>query len=301
MKINTKSNLIIFVCTILMLSSCIRHKDQFVRQDAEKKQKIERIITTAPSNTEIVVALGLGRKIIATDRYSSNIVGVNTNITLIDFFNPDVETVLSLEPDIIIANIINQQHSGSDSFKILEKLGIKIIFLPVSTSIESIINDVIFIADLLDADERGEEIAADMRREISFFRETSAMINDKYSVYFEIEPVPHAVSFGQDVFLDEMLTLIGAKNIFSDQTGFFVVNLEEVITRNPDVILTNVSEADSVAELSRRTGFTNINACKNKRIYFIDSNESARPSPNIIKALHKMAVSVYPEYYQRTD
>ena len=300
--------LIICFCLLYtaIFSSCTKNNTS--KNDIQKTEtqpasgKIyERIISTAPSNTEIIAALGLAEKLIAVDRYSHDVPNLPSNIVYIDFINPDAETLITLAPDLIVANAINQQRSGSEPLKAIEKLGIQVIYIPVSTSLEGVIGDVRFIADLLSVSERGAEIGEEMRREIAAVRAIAAGIQQKRSVYFEVEPAPHAVSFGSGLFMDEMINLAGGNNIFAGQNGFFVVNAEEVIEANPDVILTNVSElADPAAELYTRAGFENINAHKNKRIYFINTNNSVRASPNIVKGLKEIARAVYPEYYSGT-
>ncbi|MDR2491510.1 MAG: ABC transporter substrate-binding protein, partial [Spirochaetaceae bacterium] len=278
-----------------IFTSCVKtntSKNDVLKSDTQKSsgKVYERIISTAPSNTEIITALGLAKKLIAVDRYSHDIPGLPPDITYIDFLNPDAETLIVLAPDLIVANAINKQGSGSESLAAIEKLGIQVVYIPVSDSLEGVIADVLLIADLLNAGERGAAVGGEMRRVIEKVRTAAAGIPHKRTVYFEVEPAPHAVSFGSGLFLDEMIQIAGGINIFSGQTGFFVVNAEEVIKANPDVILTNAAElADPAAELYSRAGFENINAHKNKRIYFINTNNSVRASPNIVKGLQEIA------------
>jgi iron complex transport system substrate-binding protein len=96
-----------------------------------------------------------------------------------------------------------------------------------------------------------------------------------------------------------MIELIGAKNIFASEQGWFTPSAEVIINRNPDVILTMAYPgSDSAAEMRTRQGFETINAVKQNRIYSIDSNPASRPSQNVITALKQMALAVYPEIYE---
>jgi iron complex transport system substrate-binding protein len=284
-----------------MIAACGKGEARRGAQAAgEEEPKYERVISTAPSNTEIIAALGLAKKLVAVDRYSADVAGIRPNVTVIDFLNPDIETMLALEPDIIISNSINHQHSGSEPLIAAANFGIQVVYIPVSNSLESIISDVLYIADLLGVSERGKTIAVSMRRDIEIIKKTGDTITEKRTVYFEVEPAPHAVSFGGGVFLDEMIHVVGAKNIFAKQEGFFVVNSEEVIALNPDVILTNAAGGgeDPIKELYSRPGFSSIKAIQQKRVHFINTNASGRASPNIVKALKLIALAVYPEYYE---
>ncbi|MDR0551248.1 MAG: ABC transporter substrate-binding protein [Spirochaetaceae bacterium] len=266
----------------------------------ERTKKAVRIISTAPSNTDIIAALGQAHRLAAIDNFSDSVSNLPPEIIRIDFLNPNAETLIALKPDLIIAHSMNEMKNGSEPLAIMKKLGVDIVYIKTSNSLDGIMEDIGVIANLLDVPERGDALVSGMRTEIESVRKIGSGIDGakRRSVYFEVEPAPHAVSFGSGVFLDEMITICGADNIFAGTHGFFTANGEAVIDRNPDVILTNASEIpDPVGELYLRAGFENIKAHKNKRIYYIDTDASARPTHNVIKALHQIAFSIYPEYY----
>ncbi|MDR2602136.1 MAG: ABC transporter substrate-binding protein [Spirochaetaceae bacterium] len=288
--------------TVFFAVGCQKNETRFVGNGANESfkipEKIERIISITPSNTEIISALGMTERIIAVDQFSADVEGLSKDVVIVDFLNPDAETIIGLQPDVVIANSINKMNSTSGPLKSVEDAGVSVIYIRVSSSLEGVMEDVLFIADVLNVKEKGEDIVLNMKKDIDKIKSIGETITERKTVYFEVEPAPHSVSFGSDMFLHELITITGAKNIFEDQKGFFVVNAEEIIARNPDVILSNSAEiADPVAEIYTREGFENINAVKNKNIYFIDTNESARPSHNVIKGLKKIAYRVYPAYY----
>jgi iron complex transport system substrate-binding protein len=258
---------------------------------------IERIISSAPSNTEIIIALGLGEKLVAIDTYSPDVEGVSRNLPAIDFMYPDAEAIVALKPDLIIANEHNRV-AGEDPFRLLKDMGIAVVYLPTSGGIEGIYRDITFIAELLGVPERGNTIKNAMKSDIEAVAAVGRTIQKKKTVFFEISPFPVIVSFGKDTFLDEMINIIGAENIFADQSGWIAPGGEAIIERNPDVILSNAAgQADLAAEMASRPGFNRIRAVQNGAVYRIDPNSSSRPAPGIVKALHEMARAVYPEYY----
>jgi len=261
---------------------------------------ISRIISTAPATTEIIAALGLGNEIIASDKYSKDVPGINPNLPELDFLNPDTETILKLAPDIIVANSINKLGAGGNPFAIIEENGIPVVYVPMSNSIDGIYKDIQFIADMLHKSAEGKAIVDNMKKQIDAIGAVGATIKDKKKVYFEIAPPPQIAALGGNTYLNEMIELIGAENIFGKEKGILFPNDESIIMRNPDVILTNIYYliADPVAELKARPGFGAINAVKNNEIFLIDADSSSRPTQNIIKALKQMAVDVYPEYYK---
>ena len=115
-----KKLLSILLCLMLVFAvGCSNDSGQKTITDREGNEvkvpnKIEKIISTAPSNTEILVGLGLADKIIAADTYSEGIEGLSKDTKLMDFQNPDAEAMVELDPDIVIASGYNQVGSSED-------------------------------------------------------------------------------------------------------------------------------------------------------------------------------------------
>jgi iron complex transport system substrate-binding protein len=287
-----------------VLGGCAENSGREIRDRIGKKVQlrgaINRVVSTAPSNTEIIVDLGMAEKIIAIDRHSANVAGIPKGIPLLDFFYPDAEVLVKLEPDIIIANGHNPTGSGEDPFRMLREMGIPVVYIPMSKSINDIYEDIAFIADLLEVPERGNALVQSMKAEISSIARITAGMEPKRSVYFEISAAPEMFTFGKDSFLNDMIAAIGARNIFENDNWIVSPGAETIIDRNPDVILTNVNYLeDPIGELMNRPGFDHISAVMNRRIYQIDTDISVRPSARIVLALRQMAQAVYPEAYEK--
>ena len=295
---------LIMTLSIFVLSGCSSQTDRMVtdREGTEVNipTKIEKIISTAPSNTEVLMALGLGDKLVAIDKYSTDIEGINTELPQIDFLNPDAETIIGLEPDIVIASGHNKTGSVEDPFKAISEAGIPVVYIPSSDSIDGIYKDIEFIADVVNERSKGKEIVDDMKAQVEEIKAIGDTITDKKSVYFEISPAPYLSSFGKSTFLNEMIEIIRAKNIFENEEGWVSPTAEAIIDANPDVIITNAGYMENpTEEIKSRDAWENINAIKNNEVYLVDQNASSRPSQNVIKALEQMAKAVYPEHYEK--
>ena len=295
---------LIMTLSIFVLSGCSSQTDRMVtdREGTEVNipTKIEKIISTAPSNTEVLMALGLGDKLVAIDKYSTDIEGINTELPQIDFLNPDAETIIGLEPDIVIASGHNKTGSVEDPFKAISEAGIPVVYIPSSDSIDGIYKDIEFIADVVNERSKGKEIVDDMKAQVEEIKAIGDTITDKKSVYFEISRAPYLSSFGKSTFLNEMIEIIGAKNIFENEEGWISPTAEAIIDANPDVIITNAGYMENpTEEIKSRDAWENINAIKNNEVYLVDQNASSRPSQNVIKALEQMAKAVYPEHYEK--
>lgn len=294
-----------FLIFVLTIVGCTNQETTIKDREGNEvvlPQKVERIISTAPSNTEILVELGLADKLVAVDQYSKDVEGIPTNIEYIDFSNPDAEAIISLNPDMIIASGHNKKGEQDNPFELVEEAGISVFYIPSSYSIDGIYEDIRFIADITNTKEKGEEIISSTKEKVEEIRAIGETIQDKKTVYFEIAPAPNLYSFGNTTFLNEMIEVVGAKNIFADQESWIGPSEESVISANPDVILTNVDYVDNpVEEIKSRANWENINAVKNNQVYLIDKNSSSRPSQNILKALDEMAKAIYPEVYEKNN
>jgi iron complex transport system substrate-binding protein len=295
-----KNNLLI-VLTILLLSGCGRDKGREIidrsGRTAIVKNDINRVVSTAPSNTEIITDLGQAHKLIAIDVHSANVAGIPEDLPLLDFFYPDAEVIINLEPDIIIASGHNPTGSGEDPFRLLRDTGISVVYIPMSKSIDDIYQDIAFIAGLLHAHEKGEEVINSMREQIDKISQIG--IENRKKVYFEISAAPDMMTFGNGSYINDMISVIGAVNIFEHDNWLVSPGAESIIERNPDIIFTNVNYIpDPIGEIKSRPGFNHISAVINNRVYQIDTDSSVRPSSRIILALRQMSQAVYPRRYE---
>ena len=258
----------------------------------------DSIISIGPANTEILVALGFGDSIIQTDIHSADIDGIRPGISELEFFDLDLEYIISLNPDVIFITGMTRVPGNADPLGAVSAAGISVVYMPSSTSIADIKEDIRFMAYVLGADSVGEGIIADMNAEIEHIRAISETITERRSVYFEVGAAPTMVSFGTGTFLNEMIELAGAVNIFAGQEGWMVVADEVLIEMNPDVILTSVFYiADPVSEIMNRPGWHAITAVQNNDVFVIDTNSSSRANHNIVYALWEIARAVYPELF----
>jgi iron complex transport system substrate-binding protein len=258
---------------------------------------IERVMVFGPSNCELLADLGFGGKIVAADTYSDGIEGLAPELPLFDMAAPDVESIVALDPDVIFVTGMVQA-GGEDPYKPLRDAGICVVYVPSSTSIESIKDDIRFVSAVMGAEQGGDSLIASMEAEIASIKATGDTITEKKTVYFELSAAPYMYSFGSGVFLNEMIEIVGAVNVLADQESWLAVADEAVLGANPDVILTSVNYIDDpVGEIKSRPGWQAVAAVANGDVYYIDADASNRPNHNIVKALREIALAVYPDKY----
>lgn len=287
------------VLAALLLTGCAKTETIVDREGNEVvvPTKIERIISTAPSNSEVLLGLGLGSKIVGVDKYTSEHPELDPEVTRFNFREPDVETLIALEPDIIFASGHNKV-GDEDPYKLVKEAGIAVVYIPSSVSLEGIYEDIEFMASLTGTEKVGQTMIDEMKTFVESVVEIASTITEKKSVYLEISPAPWIYTTGTETFQDEIIRLIGAENAFSDEVSWVSASEEVIIAKNPDVIVSTVGGDTTVSDILARDGWDVMDAVQNGYVFQVESNPISRPSQNVIEAIKQLAETVYPEFYE---
>ncbi|MEI0611559.1 ABC transporter substrate-binding protein [Brachyspira pilosicoli] len=288
-----------FIIFILSICSCSKNE---INDSSNKNntviqnKKIEKIISLSPGVTDILIDLNEAHKIIAADTFSKDILEKN-NIdvsNIFDMLNPDAEKIISLDSDIIFINNLTAFYTKNS---LLSLSNPTIITITNSETLKGIEDDIYFLGNVLNANEKAQEIVSNMRTKIKEIKDIGDTITNKKTVYFEISALPNLYSFGSNVYLDDIINIIGAKNIFSNRNEWISVSEEDVVYLNPDIIFTSVDYVDNpVAEITNRAAWRDINAVKTSKVFFVEG--TSLPTHNIVSSIILMAKYIYPEEYK---
>lgn len=258
----------------------------------KKVESTDSIVSLAPSITEVLVEMGYGDNLVAVDGpESQNREGVPQDILYLDLMAPDVEQLIALQPDVIFATMMSMG-GGDDPLQAVKDQGISVVYIPSSESIEEIYNDIIFIGQVLNDEEKSQQIVDEMKLQIEEIEERNEGTEGK-TAYFEIAAAPDMYSFGTGTFLNEMMEILGLENVLADNESWMSVSEEIILDRNPDIIFTNVTYIeDSAGEILSRDGWDSISAVSQGDVYYIDNSGSSLPNHNIIKALLEMEEAI---------
>lgn len=288
-----------FFFIIFILSICSCSKNEISDSDKNniiQNKKIEKIISLSPGVTDILIDLNEAHKIIAADTFSKDILKKNNiNVSnIFDMLNPDAEKIISLDSDIIFINNLTAFYTKNS---LLSLSNPTIITITNSETLKGIEDDIYFLGKVLNTDDRAKEVVSNMRTKIKEIKDIGDTITNKKTVYFEISALPNLYSFGSNVYLDDIINIIGAKNIFSNRNEWINVSEEDVVYLNPDIIFTSVDYVDNpVAEITNRAAWRDINAVKTSKVFFVEG--TSLPTHNIVSSIILMAKYIYPEEYK---
>lgn len=296
---------------IVSLSSCANnnHETQEANQSnveittpqGEKikvPNSIQRVVSLSPAVTQIINDLGQKDKLIAVDTQSPKYVSGLEKVQQTDLMNLDFEKIMALKPELLFVSDLTMFQS-EDKIKKLQDKGTAVVVLPTEKNFKEIESNICLVATALNQKEKGEQLAGQLEKDITAFREQATRIRQKKRVLFEIATSPEIYSMGKDTYVNEMIETIGAENVMAKETGAIKVSEEAAIMSNPDVILTNVEYVpDPIHDILKMKGWEEVEAVKNKAVYSIDNEKSSLPNQHIVQAMREMAKAVYPDEFK---
>ena len=260
----------------------------------------QRIVSLAPSNTEILFALGLGDRVVGVTTYCNYPPQVESlkdsgKIDVVGgYVDPDLEKILSLRPDLVVASQIHD----SGVVSLLEKQKIPV-FVVDPSNLSGILLSIEKVGKITGRATEATALTQQMQSRIKAVSDKVSSLPKKRVLYVVWhDPVQTAAS---GTFEDEIIEKAGGVNIFHDLSGYAEVDPEAIAVRNPEVIIacTGMGEgADKPfhwAETDR--GLNQTDARKNGRIYLADGDLITRTGPRIVDGLEMFAKFIHPEAF----
>jgi len=257
----------------------------------------ERVVSLAPSNTEILFALGLGDKVVGVTEYCNYPLAAQEKEKVGGFSTVSVERVVALEPDLILAAGIHESIVGD-----LERLGLTVVVLD-SKNVDDILENIILVGKITRQVGVAEELTASMEHRINAI--TSKVENAEGTEVFYVTWHDPLRTVGPGTNIHELIQLAGGSNIAGDaRVDYPIYSLETLIERDPDVIIISSKHGaggptvENIGTLLQDRG---ISAVRNRRIYEIDADLVVRDGPRVVDGLEEMAKCIHPELFGVTD
>lgn len=247
-----------------------------------------RIISAAPSITEILYALGAQDMVVGVSSYCDYPEVVKHKEKIGTFSKANIEKIISLKPDIVFTTGLEQ----ASLIKQLDDFAIKNITIDPKNP-EELYRKIIKISTILGIPKEGESLVKNLKMGVLEIKRKIPK-GKKPKVLLEIWGNPLMVA-GEDSFVGELIKLAGGENIAYDTPRpYSRFSPELVIKRNPDCIILGHTQKDALSNMYKRVGWSNINAVKSKKIYDdIDPNLILRPGPRFVIGISKIYERLY--------
>ncbi len=252
----------------------------------------QRIISLAPNITETLFLLG------AQDR----LIGVTTQCTwpeeakkkpkIGDLLNPNYEVILAAKPDLVIAST-----AGNDRGAIMKLAGLGLpVYVAAPRTVEKILQSVEEIGRITDCPERGHQLAAQMKERLDNIKLRIAGLPPVRAFFITwLDPL---LAPGKNTFENDVLRLAGVVSITADIPQYYPrYSLEQILVKNPDVILTVKQEGNPIPDFRKIAGWRDLRAVRQGKVYVL-TEYLQHPSPLFVDGVEELVKKLYPERFQ---
>jgi len=251
-----------------------------------------RVISLAPSITEIVYALEQEHRLKGVTRYSDYPGEAKQLPRIGSYVRLDIERIVALNPDLCIAI---KDGNPKEVIDRLDALRIPV-YVVNPHNLDTILETIMEIGVILNAGSRAKTLTNGMRTRIQRVKSRIAQVNYRPRVFFQIGISP-IVSAGTETFIHELIEIAGGKNLAEGRIAYPRFSREQVLALEPEVFI--------ITSMARQAGFEqvktewrrwpNIPAVRDDRIFLVDSNLFDRPSPRLVAGLELLTRLFHPE------
>jgi len=256
----------------------------------------EKIVALTASDCEILYAIGAGETVVGRGEYCDYPAEILDIVSVQSGADTNIEEIIALEPDLVVMGTMAQTEEQVSDIK---NAGIAV-YVSDAKEISDVYDNVALLGTLTGHEEDATTVVDDMK---AVFADIESMVEAEdpaKTVYFEVSPLQYGLwTAGTSTFMNEIATMLGVENAFSDIDGWAEVSEEQVIERNPDIIVTTTmyfgDGPTPKEEILARTGWDDLTAINDDMVYEADSNMITRPGPRLADAAQALYTFIYGE------
>jgi iron complex transport system substrate-binding protein len=251
----------------------------------------------APNLTEILFSLGLDENIVGVTQDSDYPPAAAQKRTVGTFWQPNIEAVIALKPDLVVALDLQQQRSLAGR---LTRMGYKCLTLDIST-VEDLFAAISTVAAATNKSQQAERVLGSIKAKMVVIRDKTRG-RDKVRVLWVVQREPLRVA-GRNTFVNEMIELAGGENAIGQTLHVYPpIGGEQVIASAPQVIIEPTMGGDDVQEQHEQAAsfwkrYTTVPAVADGRVYVINGDLVSRLSPRLGDGIETIAKCLHPEVF----
>ena len=249
----------------------------------------QRIVSVAPNMTEMLFAFGVGDKVVGRTDYCDYPAEVADIQSVGAIDKPDLEKIISLEPDVVIATTFTEEGIAK-----LEAAGIPVIVLHEEGTVDGVYVMIENMGQIINKNKEALTMITEMK---TLFADVNGKVTDlpKPSVYYVVGYGEYGdYTAGGDTFVGGLLELAGGDNIAKDISGWNI-SLEAIIEANPDIIIISEWMKD---DFCNAPNYSELSAVKNGQVYTMDINMLERQGYRNAEGVLELAKIFHPEAFE---
>lgn len=280
-------------------SGAISVKDDLGRTVTLRKLP-KRIVSLAPSTTEILFAIGAGELVVGVDECSDYPPEARRLPRVGPYMRPNIEKTAMLRPNlIVVASNVMPKNIVAD----LEQRLRCPVFVMAPRTVPAILNGIERMGKLVGKAKRAHHLEIRLRKRIE---EVKHRIRNRkpVPVFVEVAPPPSLMGVGVGNFIDDAIRIAGGENVLKQlrsRSDFPLVSLERLMLLNPRVYVIashgSMGHEQVLSQVRKRAGFNQLSAVRNARVYAINPDYLFRPGPRIVLGIVELARILHPDAF----
>ena len=258
----------------------------------------QKIVSLAPSATEILFAVGADDQVIGRDSFS-NYPEEATDLQDVggSMGNYSVETIASLNPDLVLATEINTP----EQVKALEDLGITVYYLKNPVQLDGLYPMLEAVGTLTGHSNEATALVDSLKARVQAVVDIVAKAKAQPLVFYELDGSEPAKPWtaGPSTFMELLIQTAGGVNVGSSmQDAWAQISLEELLVQDPDfILLGDAAYGMTPEQVAARAGWEGLQAVQQNQIFVFNDDLASRPGPRLVDALEELARLIHPELY----
>jgi iron complex transport system substrate-binding protein len=258
----------------------------------------QRIVSLAPSNTELLFAIGAGAQMVGRDEFSDYPEAAKALPAIATGMGKlNTEAVVALEPDLILAAEI----TPPDQVETLRGLGFTVFVVINPDDFEGLYGNVLSLGTLTGRSSAAQGLADELRDRVTAVGQKLSSATTSPRVFYELDGTDPTKPWtsGPGTFLDLLIRAAGGTNVGAVLSSQFAqISSEELVRQDPQVILLgDTAYGTTIEGVSARAGWATMTAIKRKAVFPFDDNLVSRPGPRMVDGLEQLARLIHPELF----
>ena len=251
----------------------------------------QRIISLAPSNTEILFALGLGDKVVGVTDYCDYPPEALNKTKVGGYATPNIEKIVVLNPDLVLV----AYGTPMDVINNLVGLGLTVFGIK-TTDLDDLLDDIRRVGEITDKEVEAQVLTSAMESKIKAIADATSELEERPRVFYIVWGGEGSALWtaGSGTFIHELIEKAGGVNICQNLTGYKEIGLEYVLARDPEIIITSVWCYDWALNATELESTT---ARQTNRVFTCNDDLVQRPGSRLVKGLEWFAHFIQPDIF----
>lgn len=280
----------------------VEGRERSVRDETGREVKVplfvKRIVSLAPSITEILFALGLNSEIAGVTDFCDHPEASLTKPRIGGFINPSLERIVSLKPDLIIGI---RDGNREETLQKLKDIGFSV-YRVDPKGFDGVTKTIRNLGEITGREKAAGRIVRTMITKKEHVRSRTRNLYEP-RVFFQVGDAP-MVTVGKGTLTNDLIRLAGGRSVTENEPiAYPLYSIEAVLTKAPEIII--MSSMDNKKDYSNLVNkwrsWRTVPAVERNAIHVIDSNLVDRPTSRITEGLETLATMIHPEIFGNTQ